>query len=148
MSVNGKICWAKDNLRGYIGTQLCGGLFKEERFRVLGCYVQLFAAWELLVPLTVRVWTDLDGEADDESFGIDNVFISPFKDIKSEFNNPNDFEGWNCGKITACGNHQICGGYNVKGTGSEIKKTFLLPAGTYYVELDFIKIDSWCVHDM
>ena len=63
----------------------------------------------------------------------------------SEFNNPNDFEGWSCGKITTCGKHQICGGYNVKGTGSEIKKTFMLPVGTYMLELDFIKIDSWSV---
>ena len=57
-----------------------------------------------------------------------------------------DFEGWNCGKITTCGNlGQVCGGYNVKGQGSELKKTFNLPAGFYTVELDFIKIDSWFV---
>ena len=62
------------------------------------------------------------------------------------FNNPNDFEGWSCGKITRCGKHQICGGYNVKGAGSEIKKTFMLPAGTYNLELNFIKIDSWSVY--
>ena len=68
--------------------------------------------------------------------------------MKSWFDDQNDFEGWSCGKITTCGNHQICGGYNVKGAGSDIKKTFMMPAGTYYVELDFIKIDSWCVCDM
>ena len=57
-----------------------------------------------------------------------------------------DFEGWNCGKITTCGNlGQVCGGYNVKGQGSEIKKTFMLPAGFYSLELDFIRIDSWFV---
>ena len=56
------------------------------------------------------------------------------------------FEGWNCGGITACGKFgQICGGYNAKGKWSDITKTFYLPAGTYSVELDFIKIDSWCV---
>ena len=61
----------------------------------------------------------------------------------SRFDDLKNFEGWNCGKITTCGKHQFCGGYNVKGKGSEIKKTFMLPAGTYSVELDFIKIDSW-----
>ena len=97
------------------------------------------------MPLTVRVWTNLDGDATDESFAIDNIFISRFHDIKNKFDNPSDFEGWNCGKITTCGDHQLCGGYNVKGKNSEIKKTFFLPEGTYSVDLDFIKIDSWCV---
>ena len=63
----------------------------------------------------------------------------------SGFYHMNDFEGWNCGKITTCGEHQFCGGYGVKGKGSDITKTFHLPAGTYSVELDFIKIDSWFV---
>ena len=64
---------------------------------------------------------------------------------KNVFDNSTDFEGWNCGKITICGNHQICGGYKVKGTGSDITKTFMLPPGTYFIELNFIKIDSWFV---
>ena len=64
---------------------------------------------------------------------------------KDEFNNPDDFEGWNCGKITTCGDHQICGGYNVTSKGADMTKTFMLPAGRYSVELDFIKIDSWFV---
>ena len=56
------------------------------------------------------------------------------------------FEGWDCGEITTCGSlGKICGGYNVKGTGSDIKKTYRLPSGTYAVELDFIRIDSWFV---
>ena len=56
------------------------------------------------------------------------------------------FEGWNCGEITTCGQFgQVCGGYNVKGAGSELTKTFDLPPGMYSVELDFIKIDSWFV---
>ena len=64
----------------------------------------------------------------------------------SVFDDPIDFEGWNCGAITTCGvlGH-ICGGYNFKGEGSDIIKTFNLPAGAYSVELDFIKIDSWFV---
>ena len=63
----------------------------------------------------------------------------------SKFDDPQDFDGWNCGQITSCGDMgQICGGYNVKGKGSDIKRTFFnLPAGTYSVELDFIQIDSW-----
>ena len=63
-----------------------------------------------------------------------------------KFDDPEVFGGWNCGKITRCsamGN--ICGGFNVKGKESDIKKTFMVPAGTYSVELDFIRIDSWFV---
>ena len=67
----------------------------------------------------------------------------------TRFDHQRNFEGWNCGKITTCGRlGQICGGYNVKGKGSDIQKTFNLPAGTYSVELDFIKIDSWYVRAM
>ena len=64
-----------------------------------------------------------------------------------EFADSFNFEGWNCGKITTCGDYgQICGGFYVKGRGSELTKTYTnLPAGTYSVELDFIKIDSWFV---
>ena len=69
--------------------------------------------------------------------------------LESKFDTAQDFDGWNCGKITTCGDMgQICGGFNVKGKGSEIKKTFDLPAGTYSVNLDFIKIDSWFVCEM
>ena len=57
---------------------------------------------------------------------------------------PRDFDGWNCGKITTCGRFgPICGGYDVKGKNAYIQKTFNLPEGAYSVELDFIKIDSW-----
>ena len=62
----------------------------------------------------------------------------------STFHDKQEFDGWNCGEITTCGDFgEICGGYGVKGKGSRIKKTFNLPAGTYSVQLDFIKIDSW-----
>ena len=65
---------------------------------------------------------------------------------KSTFDYEQDFDGWNCGKITTCGNFgKICGGYGIKGKGSDIKKTFNLPAGKYSVQLDFLKIDSWFV---
>ena len=63
-----------------------------------------------------------------------------------KFDDSEVFGGWNCGKITRCsamGN--ICGGFNVKGKGSDIQKTFMLTAGTYSVGLDFIRIDSWFV---
>ena len=64
--------------------------------------------------------------------------------IDKRFDYPQDFDGWNCGKITTCGRFdEICGGYKVKGKDSDIHKSFELPAGTYSVELDFIKIDSW-----
>ena len=145
VSVNGKMCWIKSNIIGTEGTRLCGGFFKEEVFRVTDCIVTLPAGSEATVPLTVYVWTTLDEDADNESFGIDNVVISKFRQIKINFDSANYFETWNCGKTTACGNHQICGGHNVKGKGSYMKRTFLLPAGTYSVELDFIKLNSWFV---
>ena len=69
--MNGKKCLIKRILRGTTGTQLCGGWFKEEVFRVRGCYITV----PTRLPLTVRVWTTLDGEADDESFGVDNIKI-------------------------------------------------------------------------
>ena len=76
VSMNDKTCAIKENLIGATGTQLCGGWFKEEVFRVKGCYVTLSAASEGPVPLKVRVWTNLDGDARDESFGIDNILIA------------------------------------------------------------------------
>ena len=64
----------------------------------------------------------------------------------STFYGQQEFDGWNYEKITTCGDFgKICGGYGVKGKGSRIKKTFNLPPGTYSVQLDFIKIDSWFV---
>ena len=71
VSVNGETCWSKTGLSGTSGIQECGGFFKEERFPVIGC----FATLEANMPLTVRVWTSLDGDAYDESFAISNVVI-------------------------------------------------------------------------
>ena len=153
VSVNDVVCWIKTDILATRGTQQCGGRFKEERFRVTGCYVTLpKTLGDDNAPLTVRVWTNLDQEADDESFGIDNVVISEATrpvdgGTNNRFGNQNNFEGWNCEEITTCGDlGQICGGYDVKGRGSELTKTYRnLPAGKYSVQLDFIKIDSWCV---
>jgi hypothetical protein len=71
VSVNGKTCWSKTNIVGTSGTQECGGFYKEERFPVTGCSVTL----GVNEPLMVRVWTSLDSDAGDESFGIGNVVI-------------------------------------------------------------------------
>ena len=76
MSMNDRTCLIKQNLLGTSGTQLCGGWFKEEVFRVRGCYIKLSAASGELAPLKVRVWADLDGDTADESFGIDNIVIA------------------------------------------------------------------------
>ena len=114
-----------------------------------GCYITLPEGSETL---TLRIWTNLDSEANDESFGIDNVLVQkaqqlPFSgETHNTFDNQNNFEGWNCGSITTCGEFgQFCGGYNIKGSGSDLRKTFNLPTGNYSVQLDFIKIDSWFV---
>ena len=74
--MNDKKCAIKQNLLGTNGKQLCGGWYKEEVFRVKGCRITLSAAPGVDVPLTVRIWTDLDSAADDESFAIDNVGIA------------------------------------------------------------------------
>ena len=64
----------------------------------------------------------------------------------NDFETKDDFEGWNCGKVTSCGEYgKVCGGYDAKAKGDDIKKTFDLFAGKYLVALDFIKIDSWFV---
>ena len=76
MSANGQTCWVKRNLVGSTGTKMCGGWFKDEIFRVTGCDITLSGAPDALIPMTVYVWTSLDGDASDESFGIDNVVIS------------------------------------------------------------------------
>ena len=66
-----------------------------------------------------------------------SIYVSKF---------PSSRDGWNCGRTTTCGDFgEICGGFGVKGAGSDIQKTFNLPAGVYSVQLDFIKIDSWFV---
>ena len=71
------------------------------------------------------------------------------REYRNDFADPQNFEGWNCGKITTCGElGQVCGGYNTKAASSDITKTFNLPAGTYSVELDFIKLDTWFVYVM
>ena len=64
----------------------------------------------------------------------------------STFQDEQELDGWTCGKITTCGDFgKICGGFGAKGKGSDIKKTFKLPAGIYSVHFDFLKIDSWFV---
>ena len=145
MSVNGKKCWTKNGIT-HMGKAVCGqtGFKSEQRFPV-ACKVTLSGSGNR--PLTVRVWTTLNQGANDESFGIDNVVIQKLSTaIIEQFNNPKDSKGWNCGKVQKCGNWgNICGGYGVKGQGSDIKKTFHLPAGTYSVKLAFLKIDSWFV---
>ena len=147
MSVNGKTCWSRKGLRYSAGKSQCGhfGTLQEERFPV-SCVAKLSGSG--LRPLTVRVWTTLDQGTSDESFGIDNVVIQQLHStaITETFNDPSNFEGWNCGKIQKCGKWgNICGGYGVKGKGADIKKTFHLPAGTYSLNMEFIKVDSWFV---
>ena len=71
--------------------------------------------------------------------------VEPLPTI-AKFDNKDDFEGWNCGKITTCGKFgNVCGGPKTKAAKHDIKKTFAVPAGKYLVALDFIKIDSWFV---
>ena len=66
--------------------------------------------------------------------------------VTNNFDDKNDFEGWNCGEIQACGKFgNICGGFDVKGRWTDIKKTFEVPEDLYRVKLTFIKLDTWLV---
>ena len=141
MQVNGKTCFNK-KLAAPTGKQLCGqkhGGWNEQKIKVT-C-----TAPAVNGQFTVRVYTQLNSAANDESFGIDNVVLRKVWSQKVDFEDTKDFEGFNCVKITSCGSlGNICGGFNTKGKSHDIKKTFTkLPAGTYTISLDFIKIDSW-----
>merc|ERR1711937_644577 len=143
VQANGKTCWQKKLAAGS-GKQLCGQKhngWNEEKIKV-SC-----TAAAVNGQFTLRVYTQLNSAANDESFGIDNVVLkkTTFKTTTAKFQNAKDFQGWNCVKITDCGSlGKICGGYNTKAKSHDIKKTFKdLPAGKYKISLDFIKIDSW-----
>ena len=85
MSLNGEVCWTKKEVwKKQDGPQECGKDFTnpnnpyyEKRFKVTGCTVTLKGTGNQ--PLTIKVWTGLDQDAGDESFGIDNVLITPWK---------------------------------------------------------------------
>ena len=141
MQVNGKTCWEKKLAAGS-GKQLCGQKhngWNEEKIKVK-C-----SAPAVKGQFTVRVTTQLNSAANDESFGIDNVVLKKIWQVTADFQNDKDFQGWNCAKITTCGSlGKICGGYNTKAKSHDIKKTYKdLPSGMYEISLDFIKIDSW-----
>ena len=73
VSVNGKLCFNKV-LHYSKGTNVCGhghSGFKEEKIKVT-CKGTLSKAGNL----AVRVWTSLNQDAKDESFGIDNVVVT------------------------------------------------------------------------
>merc|ERR1712048_419449 len=142
VQVNGKTCWTK-KLAGQ-GKQVCGsknGGWNEDRLKV-SC-----TAPAVNNQFTVRVYTQLNSAANDESFGIDNVVLKKavFTTLTANFQDTKDFEGFNCVKITTCGSYgKISGVYNTKAKSHDIKKTYKnLPDGLYTVSLDFIKIDSW-----
>jgi predicted outer membrane repeat protein len=65
------------------------------------------------------------------------------------FEDTNNFHGWNCVGITTCGSWgKICGGYNKLGKNSVLQQTFSgLEPGTYTVEMDVFFIDSWDHND-
>ena len=92
VSVNGKLCWSykPSHITSSKGSHQCGGQFStihkgyETVFAVTDCMARLVGSGNQ--PLTVRVWTNLDGNARDESFGIDNVVIT--KDRPPEATQP------------------------------------------------------------
>ena len=148
VSINGKDCWQSQAFKPTDTSQECGrggegdrthDSWREESVRA-SCQADAVDG-----KISVRVWADLDDPLDDESFGITNVVLT--KVITSAtftFDNKRDFEGWNCGEITTCGNFgQLCGGFKTTGRERKIQQTFAVSPGEYIVSLDFIKIDSW-----
>ena len=84
VSVNGNTCWTKTLSHNDPGTHECGSNghlggfinaheFTENSYRVT-CTEELSGPDNR--ELTVRVWTNLDDNAHDESFGIDNVVVT------------------------------------------------------------------------
>ena len=147
VKVNGKQCWTK-TFTGQQGKQICGA--KTNGWNELKVKATCTAA-AVDGKITVQVGTNLNSDAKDESFAIDNAVLSKapatpaFKTIKANFKDPKDFDGWSCGKVQNCGSlGSVCGGYNTKAKSHFITKKFdKLPAGNYKISLDFIKIDSW-----
>ena len=75
VSLNGMMCWVT-TMTASQGTQQCGGQspWHDEAVPVTGCSIALSGPGDK--PVTVRVWTNLDGrDPKDESFGITNVVI-------------------------------------------------------------------------
>ena len=76
VSLNGKTCWTKTDIQYTKGDgNVCGNTnanYSEERYSA-ACKVTLSGSDTM--PLTVRVFANLDSDANDESFGIDNVII-------------------------------------------------------------------------
>ena len=144
VSINDKQCWS-ESLSSREGSEQCGrsnNAWENENLIHVHCQAQSVGD-----KLMVRVHTNLDGHASDESYAIDNVVVTKLvTSIKSEFNTQDDFEGWNCGKITSCGKYgNVCGGHNVKGKRNQIVQTFKVAKGMYSVALDFVRIDAWYV---
>ena len=81
VSLNGEVCWFKrEGWRKRDGEQQCGdnyfnpsNPYFEKDFFVSGCSISLCGSGNQ--PLTVKVFTNLDQDAKDESFGIDNVVV-------------------------------------------------------------------------
>ena len=73
-NTHGNTCWSRA-FHTAEGTQQCGESLGgwHELVVPVSCEVTLVGSGDR--PLAVRVWADLNGAANDESFGIDNVVI-------------------------------------------------------------------------
>ena len=144
VKVDGVTCWSR-RFAGSTGSQECGrggNSFKEEGTYVT-CTISTTADY-----IDVVVDAAISSGANDESFAIDNVGFWRKKELvvvaRDDFDDGGQY-GWNCRGITTCGNYgKICGGYGLTGKGHVMTKAYpILQMGTYYVSLDFIKVDSW-----
>ena len=84
VSLNGRICWSMTGITTQEGTQQCGqGQPRNEKlYPVTGCSRKL-SGWGDQA-LEIRVWTNLDGNPGEESFGIDNVYIYRTRDTAQQ----------------------------------------------------------------
>ena len=81
VSVDGEPCWTRKGMTAEQGTPQCGRHtddnfkkdYDDDSVPVTGC-VETFSGAGIN-QLTVRIWTNLDQNSNDESFGIDNALL-------------------------------------------------------------------------
>jgi hypothetical protein len=146
--VNGKPC-GRSTFNHNRGTQKCGvnhGSYVEQKSRFT-CFVPAPAGSVL-----VKVATNINENARNEAWGIDNVRITTGK--RSELSDTTLFEdtfeggcdGWTpCARSSCGGFGKMLGGHGIAGSGYKTTKTYKL-GGKYEtatIKFAYVKIGSW-----
>ena len=148
VTVNGKPC-GRSTFNHNRGTQKCGvnhGSYVEQKSRFT-CFVPAPAGSVL-----VKVATNINENARNEAWGIDNVRITTGK--RSELSGTTLFEdtfeggcdGWTpCARSSCGGFGKMLGGHGIAGSGYKTTKTYKL-GGKYEtatIKFAYVKIGSW-----